>query len=215
MKLLLWNTKGPGSKVKSPINKEEITFTCCQGLVLQKDWCSHIKSALWKVLLKLYECQLYRWFFSFSIMFHFQSMFSGIIKVLIWGFFFVCWLGHFFKKLFFLRMFCTFFFLSCSPSVFVLTATGFVDHFLLSAPSFRNAGLSSDRHWSKKMRNDLNSLAPLHLHLPYYYKTHEHFTHTCTHMHTCMHTHTQICALYTSLHRWLVKSPQQKRHLNL
>lgn len=45
MKLLLWNTKGLGSKVKSPINKEEITFTCRQGPVLLKDWWSHIKSA--------------------------------------------------------------------------------------------------------------------------------------------------------------------------
>lgn len=86
MKLLLWNTKGPGSKVKSPINKEEITFSCCQGPVLLKDWCSHIKSAPWKVLPKPHRCQLYMSFFSLSIMFHFQGMSSGIFTTWKLGF---------------------------------------------------------------------------------------------------------------------------------
>lgn len=133
MKPLLWNTKGLRSKVKSPINKEEITFTCCQGPVLQKDWCSHIKSAPWKVLLKQHECQLYRWFF-FSIMFHFRACSAVLLRYWYWDFF--CVLVWSFKKKSVFVNFC----FSCPPSVFLFTATGFVVHFLLSAPSFNMQG---------------------------------------------------------------------------
>lgn len=84
MKLLLWNTKGRGSKVKSPINKKEITFTCCQGPVLLKDWCSHIKSAPWKVLPKLYECQLYRFCFFSLLCITFRTCSVALSEIWYW-----------------------------------------------------------------------------------------------------------------------------------
>lgn len=99
MKVPLWNTKGPRSKVKSPINKEEITFTCCQGPALQKDWCSHIKSAPWKVLLKLYECQLYRWFFTLPLLcFTLRACSVVLSGYWYWDFCLVCWFGHLKKQ---------------------------------------------------------------------------------------------------------------------
>lgn len=143
MKLLLWNTKGLGSKVKSPINKEEITFTCCQGPAPLKDWCSHIKSAPWKVLLKLYECQLYRYFFSL-LCFTFRACSMVLSKYWHWDF--VLFVGLvIFKKLcichffFFLASFFSFLFFSFPPSTSLYGATGFV-HFLLSEPSFKMQG---------------------------------------------------------------------------
>lgn len=194
MKPLLWNTKGLRSKVKSPINKEEITFTCCQGPVLQKDWCSHIKSAPWKVLLKQHECQLYRWFF-FSIMFHFRACSAVLLRYWYWDLFCVL-VWSFKKKSVFVKIF---FFLSSLR--FPLHSHGVCCSLSVVCTIIQHAGLSSDRHWSKEMRNDLHSLAPLHFHLPYYYQTH---THTHTSMPVCAH------ACRTSFHRWLVKSPLLK-----
>lgn len=81
MKLLLWNTKGLGSKVKSPINKEEITFTCRQGPVLLQDWWSHIKWATSKGPSKTVQVptvlQMFLFFFSImSFLGHVQSYYK-------------------------------------------------------------------------------------------------------------------------------------------
>lgn len=180
MKPLLWNTKGLGSKVKSPINKEEITFTCCQGPALQKDWCSHIKSAPWKVLLKLHECQLYRCFFSL-LCFIFRACSALLLRYWYWDLF--CVLAWSFKK----KSAFVIFFSKYVLCIFSLFSLHFPprSHRVCCSLSvvctiIQHAGLSSDRHWSKEMRNDLHSLAPLHFHLPYYYQTHTH-AHARTH----------------------------------
>lgn len=131
-------------------------------------------------------------------MFHFQGMFSGIIKALILGFCFVCLLvWSFFKKSIchFSKHVCTLFFLlTLFPSFLSYFFPSFLLFLHFSPQSHRvccslfvvwaiiqNAGLSSDRHWSKEMRNDLHSLAPLHFHLPYYYQTHARPTFTLIH----------------------------------
>lgn len=129
------------------------------------------------------------------------------MKHLILWLFLVCWCSYIFKFAFAIddsMLLLLSFFLSFHPFISLLRATGFVVHFLLSEPSFKNAGLSSDRHWSKEMRNDLHSLAPLHFHLPYYYQTH------APHRRARAHAHAHMCARtgFTHFHRWLVKSPE-------
>lgn len=136
-----------------------------------------------------------------------------------WNFaLFVCWYGHFLKTAylsFFLSMFARFF-LS-----FLLTY--FFSFFLHSSPQshrvccslfvvwaiIQNAGLSSDRHWSKEMRNDLHSLAPLHFHLPYYYQTR---ARPSLHVHTRAHVHAHTLP---ALSQMISEVSSAKRHPNL
>lgn len=209
MKVPLWNTKGLRSKVKSPINKEEITFTCCQGPVPQKDWCSHIKSAPWKVLLKLYECQLYRWFFTLSLLcFTLRACSMVLSGYWYWNFCLVCWFSHlkknmhlsFFSFKYILSFLFSFLFSSYSQevccSLFVVCAIIHKSRAFFWQPL------------KQEMRNDLHSLAPLHFHsaLLLWNTTHRHI-HKLTQWHAHMYiltcTHSQmICEDSTILKYW-------------
>lgn len=167
---ILRNSNSPRTKVKSPINKEEITFTWCQGLALLQDWCSHIKSAPWKVLPQWTDAG-HIWIFflllSLPLCLTSRAHWRCIRKRLILGLVFVCRFSGVFCRL---RLM-----IALPPSLFLspsliplLAATGFVVHFLLSEPSFKGARLPSDRRWGEQMRNDLHTLAPLHFRSPYY-----------------------------------------------
>lgn len=59
------------------------------------------------------------------------------------------------------------------------------------------------------MRNDLHSLAPLHVHLPYYYQAH---ARPRSHIHTYAHVHTH--ALH-ALSQMISEVSSAKRHPNL
>lgn len=134
------------AKVKSLINKEEITFTCCQGPALLQDWCSHIKSAGRKVSPKLWVRRLHRCCFFLFVFFgvlYVQAMFSCIIQDLILGFFFVCSFGNTLKCVFVFNvcMFLFFFFLSCLLSSSLSSEPkGLLFTFILSEPSFKMQG---------------------------------------------------------------------------
>ena len=174
-------------------------------------------------------------------MFHFQGMFSHIMKALMSGFCFVCLLVWSFSKncichwclhpSFFLFLSFSFFLSllllpffprTFSSSISPLRAEGFVVHFLLSGPSFKMQGFFlSDRHRSKEMRNDLHSLAPLHFRLPYYYQTHAPLVLARTHTHTQTHTRARPRAhphphhLPHALSQMISEVSSEKRHPNL
>lgn len=232
----MWNyyygiPKALGPKWKVPLIKKRLLSFAVKAFCLLKDWCSHIKSAPWKVLPKLANCIGY--FSLLSIMFHFQGMFIRIIKVLISGFaLFVCEFNHFNKRSlfetisahlyvcifrsFFCQLFLHSFFVH-SPSVPLLRATGFVVHFLLLSHHskcrafFWHAAKQGNEKWLTQFSSSSFSLALL-------------LSNTCTHAlaHTYTdgrtHTHTRaqpqpkthIPAVWIHFHRWLVKSPQLK-----
>lgn len=129
----VWNyyygiPKAPGLAWKGPLIKKRLLSHAVKATVPLKDWYSHIKSAPWTVLAKLYERQMYGYFF-FSAVFSFQWF--NIIKNLILGFFLFVALVTILKDV-----------LSFHSFSDLLTATGFVVHVFLFRAIIQNAVLS-------------------------------------------------------------------------